>query len=276
MNNYFILNQSVVRLVCFLTVLIILAIVELIIPRRTLTVAKVYRWTNNLGLVLVNNLVLKFIFPVAAAGIALWAANNNIGIINYWHWSGWWILVVSVIILDFAIYSQHIMFHAVPILWKLHQVHHADLDFDVTTGTRFHTVEIILSMLIKFAVIVLIGVPPVAVVIFEILLNATSMFNHSNISLPLKMDTLLRYWLVTPDMHRVHHSVLVNETNSNFGFNLPWWDHLCGTYQAQPRFGHLKMTIGLDYFREIKTAQGLKGILLMPFTTNKYKNEFWK
>ncbi len=276
MSNYFITYQSVVRLVSFLTILIILAIIELIAPRRKLTVAKAYRWTNNLSLVLLNNLALKFIFPVAATGVAWWATNNNIGIINYWHWSGWWIIVLSVVILDFAIYSQHIMFHAVPILWKLHQVHHADLDFDVTTGTRFHTLEIILSMLIKFAVIVLIGVPVIAVVIFEILLNATSMFNHSNISLPLKIDMLLRYCLVTPDMHRVHHSVLVNETNSNFGFNLPWWDHLCGTYQGQPKFGHLKMTIGLSYFREIKTAQRLWSILLMPFITTKYRNKFWK
>jgi sterol desaturase/sphingolipid hydroxylase (fatty acid hydroxylase superfamily) len=276
MNYYLIANQSIIRLLCFMTILVIIAIWEIIAPRRTLTISKVYRWINNLGLVFINNLVLKFIFPITTTAVALWAANNGLGLINYWQISGWWIIALSIIALDFIIYLQHVMFHAVPILWKLHQVHHADLDFDVTTGTRFHTLEIILSMLIKLAAIVLFGIPAVAVVMFEILLNATAMFNHSNISLPLKIDVILRYWLVTPDMHRVHHSVLPSETNSNFGFNLPWWDRLCGTYQAQPKFGHLEMTIGLSYFRDIKTTQWLKSMLVMPFNLQKYKNKLWK
>jgi sterol desaturase/sphingolipid hydroxylase (fatty acid hydroxylase superfamily) len=167
--------------------------------------------------------------------------------------------------MDFIIYLQHVLVHAVPLLWRLHRMHHADLDYDVTTGARFHPIEIILSMLIKFATIVVLGPPVVAVVIFEILLNATAMFNHGNVRLPLGLDRVLRLILVTPDMHRVHHSVEDDEANCNFGFSLPWWDRLFGTYRDQPRGGHEGMTIGIHKFRTPKEASWLPGMLLLPF-----------
>lgn len=269
MSNYWLNNQTILRLGCFAGFLIVLLLWELTASRRTPTISKVYRWINNLSLVLFNNLVLNFILPLSATSVALIASKYGFGLINYWHLSGWWVVVLSIIILDFAIYLQHILFHRIPILWKIHQVHHADLDIDVTTGVRFHTLEIILSMLIKFSIIILLGIPAIAVLIFEIILNLTAMFNHSNIKLPLNIDKFLRYYLVTPDMHRVHHSILPKETNSNFGFNLPWWDRLCGTYQAQPESGHLKMTIGLAYLRESKMTQSLYNMLIMPFIGKK-------
>ena len=174
-------------------------------------------------------------------------------------------VVMSVVVLDFIIYAQHVLMHKIPVFWRLHRVHHVDLDFDVTTGGRFHPVEIVLSMLIKFGSILLLGAPAVAVVIFEVLLNATAMFNHSNVRLPLAVDSILRLFLVTPDMHRVHHSALRMETDSNYGFNLPWWDRLFGTYRAQPRAGHRAMTIGLENIREQKLCVNLVGMLKLPF-----------
>jgi sterol desaturase/sphingolipid hydroxylase (fatty acid hydroxylase superfamily) len=170
-----------------------------------------------------------------------------------------------VVALDLAIYLQHVMFHAIPLLWRFHRMHHADLDFDVTTGARFHPVEIILSMIIKFAVIIALGPPAIAVLAFEVILNATAMFNHSNARIPLAVDSVLRYLVVTPDMHRVHHSVEDDETNSNFGFNLPWWDRLFGTYRDQPRAGHEAMTIGIHGMNEPRVCDRLPGMLMIPF-----------
>jgi sterol desaturase/sphingolipid hydroxylase (fatty acid hydroxylase superfamily) len=167
--------------------------------------------------------------------------------------------------LDFAIYLQHVMFHAVPLLWRLHMVHHADLDIDATTGVRFHVLEILISMGIKMAAVVLLGAPALAVLIFEVLLNATSMFSHGNARMPAWLERLLRLFVVTPDMHRVHHSIHPNETNSNFGFNAPWWDYLFGTYKAQPADGHEGMTIGLEQFRDERRADRLHWMLLLPF-----------
>jgi sterol desaturase/sphingolipid hydroxylase (fatty acid hydroxylase superfamily) len=178
----------------------------------------------------------------------------------------WVALPVSVVVLDAAIYLQHLMFHAVPILWRLHLVHHADVDFDTTTGVRFHPIEILLSLLIKFAVILLLGPPVAAVILFEVLLNATALFNHGNVRLPPALDRRLRWLVVTPEMHRVHHSVHSDETNSNFGFNLPWWDRLCGTYRDQPREGHTAMTIGLREPRDPRRVAHLPGMLRLPFS----------
>jgi sterol desaturase/sphingolipid hydroxylase (fatty acid hydroxylase superfamily) len=172
-------------------------------------------------------------------------------------------ILLSVLALDLAIYLQHLMFHAVPLLWRLHRMHHADLDFDVTTGARFHPVEILLSMLIKFAVILVLGPPAVAVLVFEVLLNATAIFNHGNVRMPARVDAVLRWLVVTPDMHRVHHSANPRETNSNFGFNLPWWDRLFGTYRAQPQAGHDGMTIGIEQFRTARDLW-LDRMLLQP------------
>jgi len=205
------------------------------------------------------------VFPAAAVGMAVFASEQGWGLFNYYVAPFWVAVLVSVVVMDFFIWLQHVMVHAVPVLWRLHRVHHADLDFDVTTGARFHTLEILLSMLIKFAVIMLLGPPVVAVVIFEVVLNATAMFNHGNVRLPITLDRYLRLIVVTPDMHRVHHSVEDDETNSNFGFSLPWWDRLFGTYRAQPRAGHEAMTIGIHTFREDKWCSWLPGMLAIPF-----------
>jgi len=258
-------NEKVIRMSFFFGMLISMAIWELLAPKRALTVSKTVRWINNLGLVFLNSFILRVIFPTAAVGVAVFVNTHGWGLLNYYELSFWLAIVISVIVLDFIVYLQHVMVHAIPVLWRLHRVHHADLDFDVTTGSRFHPIEILLSMLIKFSTIIVLGPPIVAVVIFEIVLNATAMFNHSNVRLPLAFDRVLRLFLVTPDMHRVHHSIEDDEANSNFGFNLPWWDRLFGTYRDQPRQGHLKMIIGINNFRETKQVSWLPGMLLLPF-----------
>ena len=257
-------HEAGIRLGFFFGMLVLMAIWEVLAPRRQLTVSKTSRWSSNLGLVLVNTLALRALLPVAAVGMAILAEERSWGLLNNVVLPRWVSVVLAVLILDLAIYLQHVMFHAVPILWRLHMVHHADLDFDVTTGARFHTLEIILSMGIKMAVVVVLGPPAVAVIIFEVLLNATSLFNHGNVRLLARLDRLLRLIVVTPEMHRVHHSVVPRETNSNFGFNLPWWDRLFGTYRARPAAGHEGMTIGLSQFRDTKVAR-LHWMLALPF-----------
>jgi sterol desaturase/sphingolipid hydroxylase (fatty acid hydroxylase superfamily) len=264
MNDFILNHEPGIRLACFLGIFAVMAVWELLAPRRALSQSKRQRWLNNLGLVVFNTALLRLVFPLAAVGMATTAELNGWGLFNRVGAPGWLALLASVVILDVAIYLQHVMFHAVPLFWRLHRVHHADLDFDVTTGSRFHPVEILLSMLIKFAAIVLLGPPIVAVVVFEVLLNATAMFNHSNVRLPLVLDALLRWLIVTPDMHRVHHSHLDHETNSNFGFNLSIWDRLFGTYQNQPEEGHEGMVIGLDTFRDAAHCVTLRGMLGMP------------
>ena len=264
-NDIVIQNEIAIRLGSFFSVFVVMAIWEVLAPRRALTVSRAVRWVNNLGLVLLNSLVVRLIFPAAAVGMAAFADTQGWGIFNYYDVTPVLAIIISVVLMDFIIYLQHVMVHAVPALWRLHRVHHADLDFDVTTGARFHTLEIILSLLIKFATIALLGPPLVAVVIFEVLLNATAMFNHSNVRLPLGLDRKLRWFVVTPDMHRVHHSVEDDEANSNFGFNLPWWDRLFGTYRDQPRAGHEHMSIGIHSYRDPKQVSWLHGMLWMPF-----------
>jgi len=272
-------HEAGIRLGSFLGVFALMALWEVLAPRRALTQSKAKRWLNNLVLVVFNTALLRVVFPVAAVGVAGYAQLSQWGLFNQIGAHPAVALVVSVIVLDMAIYLQHVMFHAIPLLWRLHRVHHADLDFDVTTGARFHPLEILLSMLIKFAVIVLLGPPLAAVVIFEVLLNATAMFNHSNVRLPPALDSVLRLIIVTPDMHRVHHSHLADETNSNFGFNLSVWDRLFGTYRAQPADGHTDMVIGIDTFRDPAHCVRISGILLMPFrgTVTDYAiNRRWK
>ena len=258
-------NEPIIRLSFFLGILSIMAIWEIIAPRRALTVSKALRWSNNLGLVFFNSFILRLIFPTAAVGMAVFAADHGWGLLNYYQLPLLAAMIISVIAMDFIIYLQHVLVHAVPVLWRIHRIHHADLDYDVTTGARFHTFEIILSMLIKFATIVVLGAPAVAVIIFEVVLNAMAMFNHSNVGLPKPLDKVLRWFIVTPDMHRIHHSIEVDETNSNFGFNLSWWDRLFGTYREQPRAGHQGMTIGIKQFRDTKQATWITGMLAMPF-----------
>ena len=264
-NEFVMANEKAIRMGVFFGILGLMALWEILAPRRALTVSKAVRWVNNLGIVFFNSFLVWLIFPVLAVGMASFASNQGWGIFNYFELPFWFVVIASVVIMDFVIYLQHVMVHAVPALWRLHRVHHADLDFDVTTGARFHPLEIILSMLIKFATIAVLGPPVLAVVIFEVVLNGTAMFNHSNVRLPLGIDRVLRWLVVTPDMHRVHHSVEDDEANSNFGFNLPWWDRLFGTYRDQPRAGHEGMTIGIHKYREVKQVAWLPGMLLLPF-----------
>ena len=249
MSDLLLSSESLVRLVAFLGVLSAMALWELAAPRRRLEIPRVLRWSNNLALVVVDTIILRLSFPMLAVGLALMAEDRGWGLLNNLAVPGWLSVLVSMMVLDLAIYLQHVMFHAVPGLWRLHRMHHADLDFDATTGLRFHPVEILASMGIKLAVVAALGPPAVAVLLFEVVLNASALFNHANIDLPRPVDRVLRWLIVTPDMHRVHHSTDPRETNSNYGFNLPWWDRLFGTYLAQPAKGHTGMEIGIEQFR---------------------------
>src|SRR3954454_7998963 len=256
--------EPLIRLSVFAGVFALLAAWEALAPRRSQAIGRAWRWPNNLGVVVVDTLVLRVLFPTAAVGFALICEHHGWGALNNVSLPLWAKCLVAVVALDLVLYAQHVTFHAVPVLWRLHRMHHADLEFDVTTGVRFHPVEIGLSMLIKFAAVALIGAPALAVLIFEVLLNATSMFSHSNVRLPEQIDRVLRWLVVTPDMHRVHHSTERRETDSNFGFNLPWWDRLFGTYRAQPAAGHEKMQLGLSVFRDRGDLR-LDRMLLQPF-----------
>ncbi len=257
-------NEPVIRLGFFAGVLILVAAWEAARPRRARSLSRWLRWPSNFAIVAFNTIVLRLLFPAAATGMAWLAQERGWGLFNNLEVPAALAIVASVIVLDLFIYLQHVMFHAVPALWRLHRMHHADLDFDVTTGARFHPIEIVLSMAIKLAAVAVLGAPAVAVVIFEVLLNATAMFNHGNLRLPEGVDRFLRLVVVTPDMHRVHHSIVPAEANSNFGFNLPWWDRLLGTYRAQPAAGHEAMTIGIEQFRTPKDLR-LDRLLVQPF-----------
>ena len=255
--------EPLIRLGVFATVLTVLIAGELLAPRRQFTVRRSRRWPGNVGVVVISTVLIRILFPTAAVGLALVAVANGWGLLNLVAAPDWLAILVAIVLLDLIIYAQHRLFHAVPILWRLHRMHHADLEIDVTTGFRFHPGEIVLSMVIKLGAVAVLGAPALGVMIFEILLNATSLFNHSNIRLSVAVDERLRRILVTPDMHRVHHSIVARETNSNFGFNLPWWDRLFGTYRAQPAAGHEAMTIGLTLFRDPSELR-LDRILMQP------------
>jgi sterol desaturase/sphingolipid hydroxylase (fatty acid hydroxylase superfamily) len=265
METSIIPNEAVIRLGFFFAILVAVALWELARPRRRLTTPKARRWLRNLGITVLNSALVRWLFPVLAMGMAALAETRGWGLLNAYALPYWLAVALAVVVLDFAIYLQHVIFHAVPALWRLHMVHHTDLDFDVTTGVRFHPLEILLSMAIKLAVVSVLGPPPLAVLIFEVALNGTSMFNHGNLRLPLGLDRVLRLLVVTPDMHRVHHSTVATETNSNFGFNLPWWDRLFGTYRAQPAAGHEDMMIGLEAYRR-DSELTFPRLLALPFT----------
>ena len=234
------------------------------LPRRRRATSRWVRWPSNLGVVVLNTVLIRLLIPTAAVALALIGAERGWGLMHLLALPTGLAIVLSVVILDLTIYLQHVMFHAVPALWRLHRMHHADLDFDVTTGARFHPIEILLSMAIKLAVVAALGPPAVAVLIFEVVLNATAMFNHGNVRIAAPIDRVLRWFVVTPDMHRVHHSIVPRETNSNFGFNLPWWDRLLGTYRAAPAAGHQDMTIGIAQFRTPRDLW-LDRMLVQPF-----------
>ena len=272
MDHMLLEQERIIRLGFFFGVFTLVALWELAVPRRVLTVPKIGRWSANLGVVILNTLLLRLVFPTTAVGLALAGEAQGWGVLNMLEISPWLTAVVGVVVLDFAIYVQHVLFHAVPTLWRLHRVHHADLDYDLTTGARFHPMEILLSMAIKLTVVMALGPPAVAVLIFEVLLNAMAMFNHGNMRIPERIDQMLRLLVVTPDMHRVHHSVHAPMANANFGFNLPWWDRLMGTYVAQPPEGHVEMEIGLDKLRDPKQVDTILGMLKLPFV--RYLGEY--
>src|SRR5438067_6935054 len=255
--------EPLIRLGAFAGVFVLMAAWEVLTPRRPQTVGRNWRWPNNLGVLAVDALLVRIVLPVTTVGVALVAEAHGVGLFNMFALPAWASIIVSVMLLDLAIYLQHVLFHAVPALWRLHRMHHADLEVDVTTGVRFHPVEIVISMMIKLGVVLALGAPALAVLIFEVLLNATSMFNHGNVLLPQPIYRVLRTIVVTPEMHRVHHSIEPAETNSNFGFNLPWWDRLFGTYRAQPTAGHAGMTIGIDLFRHVGDLR-LDRMLIQP------------
>ncbi len=271
MNTLLLKHEALIRLSFFFGILIMMAVWELIGPRRQLQTSKPMRWVNNLGIVLIDTLALRLLLSFSAIHVALFTEKMSWGLLNNVSLCYGLKVTIGVVVLDLAIYLQHAMFHGLPILWRLHMMHHSDLDFDVTTGVRFHPIEILLSMGIKMVVVFLVGISALAVLIFEVLLNATSLFNHGNVRLAAPVDRVLRLFVVTPEMHRVHHSVIIRETNSNFGFNLPWWDRLFGTYKDQPVAGHVEMTIGLSQFRDQKRLT-LPWLLALPFIgkTGKY------
>jgi sterol desaturase/sphingolipid hydroxylase (fatty acid hydroxylase superfamily) len=264
MRNIVLQYEPWIRLGGFCVVFLAVALAERWAPRRRAGTATATRWMANLGLVVVDSLMLRLLSAASAVGMALAVEAQGWGVFNRLFWPAWCEAVAAVVILDFAVYLQHVLFHAVPWLWRFHRVHHSDRDFDVATGVRFHPVEVLLSLIYKMAIVAVLGVPAVAFLVFEVILNATSLFNHGNVFLPLGVDRVLRWFLVTPDMHRVHHSPLRVETDSNFGFNLPWWDRLFGTYRAQPTTGHDTMAIGLDNLRQ-PDRWPLLGLLTMPF-----------
>ena len=255
--------EGAIRFAMFLAVFGAVALWEALAPRRKRSFGRLARWPHNLGLLLVDVALVRVFAPGAAIAVAMTAAGSGWGLLNALALPGWAAIAAGIALLDLAIYFQHVMFHAVPALWRLHRVHHADLDFDVTTGARFHPIEILISTAIKCAAIAALGAPVISVFVFEMLLNATAMFNHANASLPQRLERWLRWLVVTPDMHRVHHSVRYEESSSNFGFNLPWWDRLFGTYRAQPRLGHAVMTIGVDAFRSSQDLR-LDRLLVQP------------
>ena len=264
-NEFALANEAAIRLTALFGIFALMAAWEVVAPCRSRLHGRTVRWSANLGLVVFNTVLVRLIFPFAAVAFATLAAQRGWGLLNNIDLPGGLALVLAVVAMDFAIWVQHVMVHAVPVLWRLHQVHHADPDYDVTTGARFHPLEIILSMLIKFAVIAVLGAPAAAVLLFEVLLNATAMFNHGNVKLPAGVDALLRLLLVTPDMHRVHHSTDNTEANSNFGFSLSIWDRLFGTYRAAARLPQESMAIGVAGLTGDPRCVSLTGMLVIPF-----------
>ncbi len=263
MDTFLLSHEPTLRLGIFLGVLAVMALWELAAPQRRVEIPRLVRWSNNIGLVAIDTLIVRLAFPVLAVAFAAVMQTNGWGLLNVIELPGWIAFVVAFLLLDLAIYAQHVIFHKVPLLWRFHRMHHSDIEFDTTTGVRFHPIEIVLSMLYKLALVALIGAPPAAVLVFEVVLNATSLFNHGNVTLG-RLDPLVRKLIVTPDMHRVHHSVVRKEHDTNFGFNLSVWDRIFGTYLAQTELGQVRMQIGLDRFRA-RRELWLDRLLLQPF-----------
>jgi len=264
LDAFLLSNDPAIRLGFFLGMFVLMATWELLAPRRVLGVSKPVRWTHNIAVAIINVLLVRVLFPSAAVGVAVFANERGVGLLNMFPVPNLPAFAFALLALDLTMYLMHLMFHAVPALWRVHRVHHADVDFDVTTGARFHPIQIVLSLPIKFAVIFALGLPVLAVLVFEAVFNALSLFNHANVRIPSAVGRGLPWFLVTPDMHRVHHSVVPSETNRNFGFNLPWWDRLFGTYLAQPAAGHERLVLGVSRFRDAAELR-LDRMLLQPF-----------
>lgn len=261
--DWVVAHEGDVRLAAFLSVLLLMLALEALRPRRVMPLHRRLRWSANFGIVLLDTVLVRLLIPMGAVGVALWAQQSHIGLFQLTDLPFWIEVLLSFLALDCLIYWQHRFFHWAPALWRLHRTHHSDIEFDTTTAVRFHPVEILISMLIKMAAVAALGAPAIAVIVFEIALNGTAMFNHANLRLPASLDAALRLIVVTPDLHRTHHSVHRVEHDSNFGFNLPWWDRMFGSYTPQPRDGHTGMTIGLSQFRE-PGAQRLDALLVQP------------
>jgi len=270
MESWIIDHAPAIRLSCFFGLFILMAILESKRPRRAHDLKHVrgMRWLNNISLALIASVVTRLILPISLVSFAIVCQNSSWGLFNqdfFLNVNSLTIFIVSLILFDCIIYWQHRIFHYVPFLWRLHKVHHSDQSFDVTTGIRFHPLEILLSIAIKFAVVFIFGISAESIIVFEVMLNALALFNHSNVKIPLGIDYYLRKLIVTPDMHRVHHSQIPSETNSNFGFNISFWDRLFGSYQDQPSLGHEGIEIGLKDYNNSDLPKQLSSLLLMPF-----------
>jgi sterol desaturase/sphingolipid hydroxylase (fatty acid hydroxylase superfamily) len=264
MIEAFALNEITMRIGIFAGVFALMAAWEALAPLRQRGVSRSLRWGNNLALVALDSVIVRLVFPVTTVSFAVLAAERDWGLLNLLDLPFWPALIVSLLLLDLIIYLQHRLFHAVPLLWRLHRVHHADIEFDVTTALRFHPLEMLVSMGIKLAAIAAIGAPAEGVLAFEVVLNGAAMFNHANVALPAKIERVLRLVVVTPDMHRIHHSTQIGEMNRNFGFNLAWWDRLLGSYCPRPQLDQSAMPIGLDQFRTRRDLR-LDRMLLQPW-----------
>ncbi len=260
-------TQDTIRIGAYVSVLILMTLWELMRPHRQLTNSKLCRWGGNLAIVALNTLVARILFAGGAFAVATTAQERGWGLLHLVEGPLWLEAAIGILALDFIIYWQHRIFHVVPLLWRFHMMHHSDLDLDVTSGVRFHPVEIVLSLAMKTMAIIAVGASPIVVMIFEVVLNATSLFNHGNVAIPQRLDRLLRWIVVTPDMHRIHHSTDVRETNSNYGFNVPWWDRLFGTYCHEPALGHLGMRIGLEHLGP-SICLNIFTMLRFPFSTS--------
>lgn len=267
------MSESVVRLLAFATIFLVVGFVEWKYPFRVHSCRKGFRWLNNFCILLVDSVALRLLLPILAVGVAehVYAEQGGLfGVLNL----PWWLAApIGFLLLDLAIYIQHWASHKIPMLWRLHRMHHTDLDFDISTALRFHPIEIVASMIYKIALVWSLGIHPVVVLVFEIVLNGTALFNHANFSIPAKIERVIRWFLVTPDMHRIHHSIRPKETNSNYGFNFPWWDRLFGTYTAQPHDPPQTMPIGLDIFRQ-ESDSALPKLIIQPFVTPKSNSPF--
>jgi len=262
------MQDVALRLAVFLALVTTLVAAEALFPRRARVLSRRLRWPHNLLLVASNSLLGRLLLPMAPVALAASLQDSGVGLVPALGLRGVPAVIVAFVLMDLAIYLQHVLFHHLPLLWRLHRMHHADVDLDVTSGLRFHPIEILLSLGIKLAVVTALGAPPAAVLLFEVVLNGAAMFNHANMALPVAVDRVLRWIIVTPDMHRVHHSTIRREADSNFGFNLPWWDRLFGTYIADPEGGQTGMTVGLTILRD-PSESTLWNLWTQPFRTGR-------